>query len=111
MRSDTNSTCDQDSWESIGPLSGGALRHRYQTVGYYVSLLAEARGHRPVPDVATPQDFRSAVLKRPSPRRASRTSTAPLSCRRRANGSPAAPPSRPTAKTTRYDFALIERKE
>ena len=33
--------------------------YRYQSVGYYVSLLAEARGHRPLPDVATIQDLKS----------------------------------------------------
>lgn len=30
----------------------------YQTMGYYVSLLAMARGHRPLPSVATLQDMR-----------------------------------------------------
>ena len=30
----------------------------YQTLGYYVSLLATARGHRPLPSVATLQDLR-----------------------------------------------------
>lgn len=33
--------------------------YRYQSLGYYVSLLAEARGHRPLPDVATIQDLKS----------------------------------------------------
>ena len=32
---------------------------RYQGRGYYVSLLAEARGQRPVPDVKTTEDLRS----------------------------------------------------
>ena len=32
---------------------------RYQGRGYYVSLLAEARGQRPLPDVKTIEDFRS----------------------------------------------------
>ena len=36
--------------------------YRYQTVGYYVSLLAEARGHRPLPSVATTQDLKSPVV-------------------------------------------------
>ncbi|HEY6563913.1 MAG TPA: RimK-like ATPgrasp N-terminal domain-containing protein, partial [Pirellulaceae bacterium] len=31
--------------------------YRYQTTGYYVSLLAEARGHRPLPNVLTMQDL------------------------------------------------------
>jgi glutathione synthase/RimK-type ligase-like ATP-grasp enzyme len=32
---------------------------RYQGRGYYVSLLAEARGHRPMPDVKTVEDLHS----------------------------------------------------
>jgi glutathione synthase/RimK-type ligase-like ATP-grasp enzyme len=32
---------------------------RYQGRGYYVSLLAEARGHRPLPDVKTVEDLKS----------------------------------------------------
>jgi len=39
-------------------------RYAYQSAGYYVSLLAEARGHRPQPDVLTIQD-----LKGPNPLR------------------------------------------
>ncbi len=33
--------------------------YRYQTVGYYVSLLATARGHRPMPSISAIQDLRS----------------------------------------------------
>ncbi|HWI13755.1 MAG TPA: RimK family protein [Burkholderiales bacterium] len=51
--------------------NGGAVRvlnlcrtGRYQGRGYYVSLLAEARGHRPVPDVKTIEDFRFEGLMR-----------------------------------------------
>jgi glutathione synthase/RimK-type ligase-like ATP-grasp enzyme len=36
----------------------------YQTLGYYVSLLAAARGHKPLPSVATLQDLRQSVLAR-----------------------------------------------
>ena len=36
----------------------------YQSLGYYVSLLAEARGHKPTPDVVTIQDMKSASLVR-----------------------------------------------
>jgi len=36
----------------------------YQTTGYYVSLLAEARGHRPLPSVATLQDLRFTPVVR-----------------------------------------------
>jgi len=38
--------------------------YKYQSVGYYVSLLAEARGHRPQPSVSTIQDFKSPVVTR-----------------------------------------------
>jgi len=38
--------------------------YRYQTTGYYVSLLAEARGHRAIPSVTTLQDMRSPTLLR-----------------------------------------------
>jgi glutathione synthase/RimK-type ligase-like ATP-grasp enzyme len=36
----------------------------YQTRGYYVSLLAAARGHRPIPTVETLQDLRLAPVVR-----------------------------------------------
>ncbi|MCK6480750.1 MAG: RimK family protein [Planctomycetaceae bacterium] len=39
-------------------------RYGYQSVGYYVSLLAEARGHKPMPSVSTVQDLRMAPLVR-----------------------------------------------
>jgi len=38
--------------------------YRYQSLGYYVSLLAEARGHRPLPNVGTIQDLKSRSLVR-----------------------------------------------
>lgn len=38
--------------------------YRYQNLGYYVSLLAEARGHKPVPSVTTVQDLKSQTLIR-----------------------------------------------
>lgn len=38
--------------------------YRYQSVGYYVSLLAAARGHRAIPTVTTMQDFRSQTIIR-----------------------------------------------
>ena len=41
--------------------------YRYMSLGYYVSLLAEARGHRPMPSIETLQDMRSpAVLRQVS---------------------------------------------
>ncbi len=36
----------------------------YQSLGYYVSLLAEARGHRPLPGIDTLRTFGSGVLLR-----------------------------------------------
>ena len=36
--------------------------YKYQTVGYYVSLLAAARGHKPIPSVATIQDMKSQAI-------------------------------------------------
>jgi glutathione synthase/RimK-type ligase-like ATP-grasp enzyme len=38
--------------------------YRYQTYGYYVSLLAEARGHKSIPSVITMQDLRSPAVVR-----------------------------------------------
>jgi len=38
--------------------------YRYQTLGYYVSLLAEARGHRPLPRANTIEDLQSQNMVR-----------------------------------------------
>lgn len=38
--------------------------YRYQSIGYYVSLLATARGHRPLPSVETLQDLRLSSVVR-----------------------------------------------
>jgi glutathione synthase/RimK-type ligase-like ATP-grasp enzyme len=38
--------------------------YRYQSIGYYVSLLAAARGHKPMPDVTAIQDMKSPTLVR-----------------------------------------------
>ncbi len=38
--------------------------YRYQSIGYYVSLLAEARGQRAIPGVATIQDLKSQSISR-----------------------------------------------
>ena len=38
--------------------------YRYQSSGYYVSLLAAARGHKPMPSVATIQDLKSQRIIR-----------------------------------------------
>lgn len=41
-----------------------ARSYRYQSLGYYVSLLAEARGHRPQPDLTTIQDLKLQTIVR-----------------------------------------------
>jgi glutathione synthase/RimK-type ligase-like ATP-grasp enzyme len=38
--------------------------YAYQSAGYYVSLLAEARGHKPLPSVMTMQDLRQSSIVR-----------------------------------------------
>lgn len=38
--------------------------YRYQSTGYYVSLLAEARGHKPLPNVATVRDLKTQSVVR-----------------------------------------------
>lgn len=38
--------------------------YRYQSNGYYVSLLAAARGHKPMPDITTIQDLKSQTIIR-----------------------------------------------
>jgi Glutathione synthase/Ribosomal protein S6 modification enzyme (glutaminyl transferase) len=38
--------------------------YRYQSLGYYVSLLADARGHRPIPRTGTIEDLQSRNLVR-----------------------------------------------
>jgi glutathione synthase/RimK-type ligase-like ATP-grasp enzyme len=38
--------------------------HRYQGLGYYVSLLADARGQRALPSIETIQDMKSAAIVR-----------------------------------------------
>jgi glutathione synthase/RimK-type ligase-like ATP-grasp enzyme len=38
--------------------------YKYQSSGYYVSLLAEARGHQPYPSVATIQDMKLTTVVR-----------------------------------------------
>ena len=38
--------------------------YAYQSMGYYVSLLAAARGHRPLPSITTIQDLRTSSVVR-----------------------------------------------
>jgi len=38
--------------------------YRYQSIGYYVSLLAEARGHKSIPKITTMQDLKSQSMIR-----------------------------------------------
>ncbi len=39
-----------------------STEYRYQSKGYYVSLMAEARGHRPIPNVKNIQDFNTSGM-------------------------------------------------
>ena len=38
--------------------------YKYQTTGYYVSLLASARGHKPIPNITSIQDMKSQTIIR-----------------------------------------------
>lgn len=38
--------------------------YQYQSNGYYVSLLAAARGHKPIPNIATIQNMKSSVIQK-----------------------------------------------
>jgi glutathione synthase/RimK-type ligase-like ATP-grasp enzyme len=38
--------------------------YRYQSTGYYVSLLAEARGHKPLPSITSMQDLKTQAIVR-----------------------------------------------
>ncbi|HYE62485.1 MAG TPA: RimK family protein [Phycisphaerales bacterium] len=38
--------------------------YRYQSLGYYVSLLAAARGHKPLPEISTIQDLKLSEIVR-----------------------------------------------
>lgn len=63
-----------DSWTYLTRTDYGALRaakvynlcrsYKYQTAGYYVTLLATARGHRPCPGITTIQDMKSQTIVR-----------------------------------------------
>jgi glutathione synthase/RimK-type ligase-like ATP-grasp enzyme len=63
-----------DAWSYLTRPEYGALRavklfnlcrsYRYQTVGYYVTLLATARGHKPLPSITTIQDMKSQTMVR-----------------------------------------------
>ncbi len=45
--------------DSIARVYNLCKSYRYQTLGYYVSLLAEARGHKPLPRASTIEDLQS----------------------------------------------------
>ncbi|MFN0055038.1 MAG: RimK family protein [Planctomycetales bacterium] len=63
-----------DAWSYLTQPEYGALRtvkvfnlcrsYRYQTAGYYVTLLATARGHKPLPSITTIQDMKSQTMVR-----------------------------------------------
>lgn len=56
----------EPTFDNMGPtrVLNLSRTYRYQSTGYYVSLLAEARGHRPEPSVATIEDLKSQTLAR-----------------------------------------------
>ena len=72
---------------------------RYQGRGYYVSLLAEARGHRPLPDVKTVEDLKSDEQIQRVGRRSTSSPT-----RRCTTTRATASSSTPTSAATRPSF-------
>ena len=48
----------------LGPGLQPVRSYRYQSLGYYVSLLAEARGHKPLPRANTIEDLQSQNMVR-----------------------------------------------
>ena len=56
----------EESYQSVKRLKVINLckSYNYQSEGYYVSLLAEARGHKVLPGVSTIQDFRFPSILR-----------------------------------------------
>jgi glutathione synthase/RimK-type ligase-like ATP-grasp enzyme len=63
-----------DAWSYLTRPEYGTMRavklfnlcrsYRYQTAGYYVTLLAMARGHKPLPAITTIQDMKSQTMVR-----------------------------------------------
>ena len=63
-----------DAWSYLTRPEYGVMRavklfnlcrsYRYQTAGYYVTLLATARGHKPLPGITTIQDMKSQTMVR-----------------------------------------------
>ncbi|MCA9074474.1 MAG: RimK family protein [Planctomycetaceae bacterium] len=63
-----------DAWTYLTEPDFSARRHvkvfnlcrsyKYQSTGYYVSLLAEARGHKPLPGINALQDLKSPAMVR-----------------------------------------------
>lgn len=52
-------THEQFSEEKRARVFNLCKTYRYHSIGYYVSLLAVARGHRPMPNIITTQDLRT----------------------------------------------------
>jgi glutathione synthase/RimK-type ligase-like ATP-grasp enzyme len=63
-----------DAWSYLTQPEYAAMRavklfnlcksYRYQSAGYYVTLLAMARGHKPLPSITTIQDMKSQTMVR-----------------------------------------------
>src|SRR5260221_12394177 len=61
-----------DAWSYLTHPEYGTMRavklfnlcrsYRYQTAGYYVTLLAMARGHKPLPGITTIQDMKTQTM-------------------------------------------------
>src|SRR5262249_40214666 len=66
---DVDIVCAEDYLNGLEYSNSASLRvinlcqsYQYQSIGYYVSLLAEARGHRVTPSVLAIQDVKTKVL-------------------------------------------------
>jgi glutathione synthase/RimK-type ligase-like ATP-grasp enzyme len=57
-------TCFEYSSQRNAKVINLCRSYRYQSSGYYVSLLAAARGHKPLPSVQTIQDLKSPMMTR-----------------------------------------------
>jgi glutathione synthase/RimK-type ligase-like ATP-grasp enzyme len=55
-------TCDDPGKKRGVRVYNLCKSYRYQTLGYYVSLLASARGHKPIPSVSTIQELKSKPI-------------------------------------------------
>ena len=57
-------TDTNNQWQKGARVFNLSRSYRYQSAGYYVSLLAAARGHKAIPSIATLQEMRSPSVLR-----------------------------------------------